>query len=233
MPKKRTVLTARAFPDFPDHVRIRFREGVAVNLRADEDFRVPVATQRIVDDAIADSVGPVAGSDGCGGGSGEFGFRHERFGVHHHNLRPENGRNETMPVDRRTTGHDAVVIFGETLRLHQTLASTGGPANEIGVARRFAVEGLRERFAHNRHVMDTEIGIVADRLPVEPAILVECEFATTPFMAGVRSAGRITLGGRTTQGAGMASQESAATIATKSSVPIRYGECDEDFDAIA
>jgi len=81
--------------------------------------------------------------------------------------------------------------------------------------------------------MDAEIGIIADQLPIEPAVLVEGEFAAAAFMAGVGGAGGVTLGDWTAQGAGMASQESAATIATKSPVPVRYGERDEDFDAIA
>src|SRR5688572_16411560 len=102
-----------------------------------------------------------------------------------------------MPVDRRTTGHDAVIIFGETLRLHQTLAPSRGAADEIGVSRRFAVEGLRERFAHNGHVVDAEIGIVPDQLPIEPAVLVESKFAAAAFVASVGRARYVALGDRT------------------------------------
>lgn len=232
VPEKLSILSARALPDFADHVGVGFGESVVADLCADERFRVVVAARGIVDDAIGDSIEFVACFDGGGCGCVELGARHEIFRVDHDNLRPENGGDEAMPIDSRTAGDDAVVIVGVTLRFHQALAPTGRAAHKVGVTRGLAVEDLRECLAHDGHVVNAEIGIVADGLPVEAALRVEGKAAAAAFMAGVRCARGVTLGDGSAQAAGAAAGKSTAAVAAKSSVPVGDWQPDENFDAV-
>ena len=90
-----------------------------------------------------------------------------------------------MPVDGRTGGEDAVVVLRVALRLHQSLATARRAAHEIGIARGLAVERLRQRLAHHRHLVDAEVRIVLDGMPVQPAVGAQGEAPAAPFVAGV------------------------------------------------
>ena len=93
--------------------------------------------------------------------------------------------------------------------------------------------GFYERLAHDGHVVNAQIGVIDDALPILPAIGVERETAAAAFMPRVRRPGGEPACDRAAQAAGSAARESAAAISLKASVPIREREPDPDLDAIA
>ena len=232
MPKEGSILPTRAFPDFADHVGVGFGEGIVAHLRAHKRFRIEGTSRGIVDHAILNSVQSVAGRHCRGRGCLELGFRHEVFGGDHNDLRPEIGRKKSMPIDRRTSRDDPIIIIRVTLRFHQSLPPARRAADKIGIARRLAIERLRECLAHDVHLMDAEIGVVLDRLPVEPSVGVERKAAAAALVTGVRGACGVTLSHRPAQAAGASSGKSAPAVSAKPSVPIGGGQADENLDAI-
>src|SRR5256885_14926496 len=131
---------------------------------------------RCANDSIRYSIRRIAGSHGRGSGCLEFGFRHEIRGGKHHDLRPKIGGKESLPVDRRTSGHDPVVIIRVTLRFHQSLPPTRRATHEIRIARSLAIERLCERLAHHGHLMDAKIGRSEER-----RVGKECRSRWSPY----------------------------------------------------
>ena len=232
IPKEGAVRSARAFPDFSDNVRVRFSEGVTADFCAHERFGIIIATEGIIDDAVFHSVHFVARGDGGGGSRFELRARDPIVRVGHDDLRPENGGNESLPVDRGTAGENAVVIFGKTLCFHQTLAAASGATNEIGIARFFAVKRFGERFADDGHFVNAEVGVVLNGVPIEAAIFIERKTPAAAFVAGVGCAGDVTLARRTDHARGITADITAAAVAAEASVPISEWKGDPNFDAI-
>lgn len=74
MPEKGSIFASRAFPDFSHDSSVGFGECFIADPGSNEGFRVVSTRGRIVDDTVFGAVGWVAGGDGSGGGSVEFGF---------------------------------------------------------------------------------------------------------------------------------------------------------------
>jgi hypothetical protein len=136
------------------------------------------------------------------------------------------------PVDGRRTRDDAVIVGRIALGFHQGLSATGRAAREIGTARGRAVEGLGQRLACLGHLMDADVRIVADQLPVEPAIGRQRETAAAAFMSGIGRACREALRGGLIDAVGAAAHEAAAARAEIAAVPARERNADPDRHAV-
>jgi hypothetical protein len=137
------------------------------------------------------------------------------------------------PVDRRRAGDDAVVVLGITLRLHERLSSARRATTEIRVRRGLAVQGLGQGFTGHAHLVDAEMAVVADELPIQATILAEREAAAAAGMTGVRGAGRVALHKRLIDAVGAAAREAAAACAEEAAIPRRRRNGDPDRHAVA
>src|SRR6185312_5030122 len=118
-------------------------------------------------------------------------------------------------------GDDAIVIVRKPLRLHETLTSASRAADKIRITRGPAIKGFRQRPAHNGHVVNAEIRVVDDALPVLPPVGVERETAAAALVPRVRRAGGKAARRRPAQAGFTPAEKSAAAVALESSVPVR------------
>ena len=232
MPETLAVARPRAVPNLPQHRRIGVGKRLGTDPHSDQYLRIPRSTDRIVDHAVRHAIGGIARRDGGGGGSVEFGFRNVVVRLLHHGLRPQTARHHAGPIDCGATGENAVIVFRIPLRLHQALAPAGGAADKIRVARRLAVKRRRERLADDGHLVDAEVGVVADLLPVEPTVGVESEGTAAALVTGVGRGGGKPLGDRTAKAIGAATVKAATAVAHETSVPVLQREGDPDGHAI-
>ena len=156
------------------------KRAAVAGRRADQRLRVVGAALRIFDDAVLHAVDAVARGDRRGRRRRQLARGDRIVRRVHHDRSPEMLRMEPVPVDRRRRRHDAVVILRIALRLHQPLASAGGAAVEVGILRRHAVHRLRQRLAGDGHLVNADVRVVADGLPVQPAVGVERKVAAPP-----------------------------------------------------
>src|SRR6516162_11942815 len=140
--------------------RIGFLAGEASTIgwrarsAAYQRMRIEVALARIVDDAIDHAVKSIARLDGCRSHGRKLGLRDRRSDIEvHDNLRPELGRDEAVPIERRRASEDAVVILREKLRFDPSLSPARRTAVPIGVILRLAVIGFDDRFGLFRHLV--------------------------------------------------------------------------------
>ena len=132
-----------------------------------------------------------------------------------------------MPVDGRTGGDDAVVVLGVALRFHQSLATARRAAHEIGSARGLAVERLRQRLTHHRHLMDAEVRVVLDGMPVQPAVSSQGKAPATPFVSGVGGGCRVARTQRPAQAIGIPAEIPTPAGSLEPPIPALRGQGDE------
>ena len=149
--------------------------------------------------------------------------------LEHDQLGPELGRDEPRPVDGRRGRQDPVVVVRVALRLGQALTPAGRAAVEVGVAGRPSVEGGGDRLADHGHVVDAQIRVVADELPVEAVVGVEGERTAPADVSGVGRAGGVALpdrcGQRLRAAAGVATAPDALEPAVPSGRPASRCRC--------
>src|SRR5262245_4752323 len=93
---------------------------------------------------------------------------------------------EFGPVDGRCTGYDAVVILWIPLGLHETLAPARGASIEIGISRRHSVHRFRKRLTCYSHLVNPNVTVVTNRLPVQPSVRAQSEAAAAALVPGIR-----------------------------------------------
>src|SRR5215469_7400276 len=135
---------ARAAPDLLHRIGFLTGEAGAVGWRprpaAYQDMRIKAALARIVDDAVGHAVESITGVDRRRGHGRELLLRDRRSDSEvHRKLGPELGRDETVPIERRRAGEDAVVILGGELRFDPSLSPAGRTAVPISIILRLAV----------------------------------------------------------------------------------------------
>ena len=81
--------------------------------------------------------------------------------------------------------------------------------------------------------MNAEVSIIADRLPVQPAVCVECKAATAALMTSVGCACGVTKAHGPAQAIAASSRKSPTAISAKSSIPICRRQTDEHFHSIS
>src|SRR5205085_3208103 len=109
----------------------------------------------------------------------------------------------------------------------------GRAADEIGIARRLAVERFRQRLARDGHLVNAEIRVVDDGLPILPPTRVEREPATPALVPGVRRARAEAKPDWPAQTVRMPAEKPAAPSALKASVPIGEWQPDPNFHAVS
>src|SRR6516164_4368476 len=124
-----------------------------------------------------------------------------------------------MPVDGRTGGDDAVVVLRIALRFHQSLATARRAAHEIGIARAFAVERLRQRLTHHGHLMDAEVRVVLDGMPVQPTVSSQGKAPATPLVSGVGGGRRVARTQRPAQTIGIPARISTPAGSVEPPIP--------------
>src|SRR4051812_28144374 len=105
-------------------------------------------------------------------------------------LRDPNGLGGAAgPVGRGGAGDDAVEIFGEALRLLETLLATGGASVPIGELGGRAVVGCDDGFRLESHFMFGAVCVVGELFRV-----VESEAAARSCVTGIGGTGGVAAG---------------------------------------
>jgi hypothetical protein len=86
--------------------------------------------------------------------------------------------------------------------------------------RRHTVHCFGERLARDGHLVYSKLSVVADQLPVEPAIRTQRKAAAAAFVTRVRRSGRIAESNRLIDTGGVAAEESSAAVPKETAVPI-------------
>src|SRR5215470_13792125 len=66
------------------------------------------------------------------------------------------------PIASRSSGEDAVIIVGKTLRFHEALAATVRTSKKIGVLRRVAITHANQFLCDDRHGVNSAVAEVGD-----------------------------------------------------------------------
>ena len=162
----------------------------------------------------------VAGRDSGRHRSRELAGGHRiSLGVHRHRA-PKRLHHEPGPVDCGGGGHDAVVVTGIVLRFHQSLTPARRAPVEIGISRRDAVHRFGQRLAGHGHLVNPDMSVVPDELPVQPAVRIQREAPAPALVARIRRARGVAECHRPIHSVFVSTRETSASGSQKASVPV-------------
>ena len=183
------ALVARPVPDLVD--RVGFGGGQAILRRrvrraADVRLGAELAGARILDDAVGDAVGGIAGLDGRGRGLRELrGRDRPTCQLLHGDLAPHLRGLESRPVDRRRIGQDALELIAELLCQQISLAPAGRAAVPVIVGRAHAVIGLGDRLRQQHLLLDAVADEIVDELQIVSPVGIDAGLAIPAAVAKV------------------------------------------------